>query len=90
MLCYDPEVGNRNLEKDDAIVLSSRATETHEVFEKFHRHCSLAPTRCLIRITACCTALVGLWHIASIRCGAKVRTRSERSGHAESVGSGSI
>ena len=60
MLCYDPEVGNRNLEKDDAIVLSSRATETHEVFEKFHRHCSLAPTRCLIRITACCTALVGL------------------------------
>jgi putative tryptophan/tyrosine transport system substrate-binding protein len=25
-----------------------------------------------------------------IRCGAKVRTRSERSGHAESVGSGSI
>jgi hypothetical protein len=48
VLCYDPEVGNRNLEKDDAIVLSSRATETHEVFEKFHRHCSLAPTRCLI------------------------------------------
>ena len=45
MLCYDPEVGNRNLEKVDAIVLSSRATETHEVFEKFHRHCSLAPTR---------------------------------------------
>jgi hypothetical protein len=44
VLCYDPEVGNRNLEKDDAIVLSSRATETHEVFEKFHRHCSLAPT----------------------------------------------
>src|ERR1700737_1409025 len=31
-----------------------------------------------------------LWHTASIRCGAKVRTRSERSGHAESVGSGSI
>ena len=26
------------------------------------------------------------WHKASIRCGAKVRTRSERSGHAESVG----
>ena len=38
----------------------------------------------------CCTAYVGLWHTASIRCGAKVRTRSERSGHAESVGSGSI
>src|SRR5712691_1742455 len=30
------------------------------------------------------------WHTASNRCGAKVRTRSERSGHAESVGSGSI
>jgi hypothetical protein len=29
-------------------------------------------------------------HTASIRCGTKVRTRSERSGHAESVGSGSI
>jgi hypothetical protein len=29
-------------------------------------------------------------HTASIRCGAKVRTRSRRSGHAESVGSGSI
>lgn len=69
MLCYDPEVGNRNLEKDDAIVLSSRATETHEVFEKFHRHCSLAPTRCLIRITACCTALVGLWHEAPLAIG---------------------
>jgi hypothetical protein len=38
----------------------------------------------------CCTALVRLWHTASICCGAKVRTRSERSGHAESVGSGSI
>jgi hypothetical protein len=35
----------------------------------------------------CCTAYVGWWHTASIRCGAKVRTRSERSGHAESVGS---
>src|ERR1700738_3628809 len=30
------------------------------------------------------------WHTASNRCGAKVRTRSERSGHAESVGSGLI
>src|ERR1700730_459494 len=29
---------------------------------------------------------VSSWHTASIRCGAKVRTRSERSGHAESVG----
>src|SRR5437870_5428894 len=25
------------------------------------------------------------WHAASLRCGAKIRTRSERSGHAESV-----
>jgi hypothetical protein len=33
---------------------------------------------------------VSSWHTASNRCGAKVRTRSERSGHAESVGSGSI
>jgi hypothetical protein len=41
-------------------------------------------------IAVCCTAYVAYWHIASIRCGAKVRTRSERSGHAESVGSGSI
>jgi hypothetical protein len=32
--------------------------------------------------------MVCSWHTASIRCGAKVRTRSERSGHAESVGSG--
>jgi hypothetical protein len=38
----------------------------------------------------CCAAYVAYWHTASIRCGAKVRTRSERSGHAESVGSGSI
>src|ERR1700730_16376802 len=29
---------------------------------------------------------VSSWHTASIRCGAKGRTRSERSGHAESVG----
>jgi hypothetical protein len=33
---------------------------------------------------------LSFWHTASNRCGAKVRTRSERSGHAESVGSGSI
>jgi hypothetical protein len=32
----------------------------------------------------------GFGNTASNRCGAKVRTRSERSGHAESVGSGSI
>src|SRR5436305_6647747 len=30
------------------------------------------------------------WHTASIRCRVKVRTRSERSGHAESVASVSI
>ena len=35
-------------------------------------------------------ANVGNPDTASIRCGAKVRTRSERSGHAESVGSGLI
>jgi|HubBroStandDraft_6_1064221.scaffolds.fasta_scaffold4307705_1 hypothetical protein len=34
--------------------------------------------------------LARFWHTASNRCGAKVRTRCERSGHAESVGSGSI
>jgi hypothetical protein len=39
---------------------------------------------CLLRCVSPC------WHTASNRCGAKVRTRSERSGHAESVGSGSI
>src|SRR6516225_5092134 len=38
----------------------------------------------------CCTAYVGSWHTASNRCGAKVGTRSERSGHAESVGGGLI
>jgi hypothetical protein len=37
-----------------------------------------------------CSAYVSSWHTASNRCGAKVRTRSLRSGHAESVGSGSI
>jgi hypothetical protein len=31
---------------------------------------------------------VSSWHNASNRCGANVRTRSERSGHAASVGSG--
>jgi hypothetical protein len=36
------------------------------------------------------TALILDSTTASNRCGAKVRTRSERSGHAESVGSGSI
>jgi hypothetical protein len=35
-------------------------------------------------------AQVSNWHTTSNRCGAKVRTRSKRSGHAESVGSGSI
>jgi putative tryptophan/tyrosine transport system substrate-binding protein len=37
-----------------------------------------------------CTAYVASWHTASNRCGAKVRKRSERSRHAESVGSGLI
>ena len=42
------------------------------------------------RVPTATTANVGSWDTASNRCGAKVRTRSERSGHAESVGSGSI
>src|SRR6516162_1115675 len=38
----------------------------------------------------CTAGAVHTWHTASNRCGAKVRTPSERSGHAESVGSGLI
>jgi hypothetical protein len=52
----------------------------------------LADTQSRIRaaIGDAAPAQVSSWHTTSNRCGAKVRTRSERSGHAESVGSGLI
>src|SRR3984893_16069317 len=68
--------------------LPASLSSGNEVPHIFTRKSRVQPKEILI--TSAKRLLQHYRHTASIRCGAKVRTRSEQSGHAESVGSGLI